>query len=468
MNAQQKKELLSLLQTAIEIEYSTIPVYLNTYYSINRQPGSSLPAKMKPDRQDAIRKFANEAGGLIMSVAVEEMLHMSLAGNLIRSLGGMPGLNVYQEKSTVYPTPLPGQNPKFNPITGQKPPFKVPLGKLTQDQLEYFMGIETPMKHDAPGQGKNWDTIGQAYKYIGEFIEKHCEDSDFGHADNQLLPKTGFYVPNNVDTIYPANPNWDKHKPKPAHDPSQRGAHTAQYPNAHDSGVLVDIKSVRSALLAIHYICEQGEGTNATTKWADPAKLEETHWYKFSEVHKMLGSFSADEQSYFVHNFLDNPTRKKIQGLITKGPNPKAAPQLMALVDLSNAIFTYIFQMVQASYTLSGTAQHMMFNIGVHKAMIFVMDKILGSMRYYFITGNGTSGNGSGYALSPSFEYYPFKNLKTAKEEMIALFKQAPADFQQSNSNILERMSDLPSLDITGNIIHFAPPSPAAIVVNPS
>lgn len=468
MNKQQKKELLALLQTAIEIEYSTIPVYLNTYYSINRLPASGLPKQMSQERKDTISKFANEAGGLVMSIAVEEMLHMSLAGNLIRSLGGMPDLNVYKEKSTVYPTPLPGMNPKFNPVPGQKPPFLVPLGKLSQSQLQFFMGIETPMQKDAPGQGKNWDTIGQAYKYIGEFIEKHCDDSDFSHSDNQLLPKTGFYVPNNVDTIYPQNPNWDKQKPKPAHDPSHRGAHTAQYPNKHDSGHLVNIDSVKKALLAVHYICEQGEGTNATAKWADPAQLEETHWYKFSELHRRIGEFSATEQAYFVYDFMLNPTRKKIESAIKKGPNPAAAPALLALVDLGNAIFTYIFQMVQASYTLSGDAQHMMFNIGVHKAMIFVMDKVVGATRYYHITGNGSSGNGTGQALSPSYEYYPFRSLKTAKEEMIALFQKAPADFQSSNGNILQRMSDLPSLDITNNIIHFTPPAAEAIVVNPS
>ena len=58
-----EKEILALhknLQTAIELEHSTIPPYLAAYFTIN----------------DKTNAFATET---IRSVFMEEMLHMSLA-----------------------------------------------------------------------------------------------------------------------------------------------------------------------------------------------------------------------------------------------------------------------------------------------------------------------------------------------------------------------------------------------------
>ncbi len=78
-------ELKANLQTAIEIELATIPIYLFTYYSINRNATSG-------EAIDRAQAFANKAGGVIMSVAVEEMLHMSLSSNILFSMGVAPQL----------------------------------------------------------------------------------------------------------------------------------------------------------------------------------------------------------------------------------------------------------------------------------------------------------------------------------------------------------------------------------------
>ena len=205
----------------------------------------------------------------------------------------------------------------------------------------------------------------------------------------------------------------------------------------------------KSALKAINTICEQGEGTPAdpTHRVDDPSGKEETHWFKFLSLQKEIASFSAEELNCLVFSFMDNPTR----ALYDPTLNPQAVSahyDYRPFVDLANAVFTYVFQLTQMSYQLSGTAQHMVFNIGMHKAMIFVLDKIIGAMRYYNLDGNGVSGAGSGPALAPTFENYPFTSLATAKQEMIALFYKAPPDFQQNNTNILQRMQDLPDLAV--------------------
>src|ERR1043165_1378391 len=99
-------ELKANLQTAIEIELATIPIYLYAYYSLvrNNESGETI--------SDA-QLFANKAGGMTMSVAVEEMLHMSLSSNILYAMGVAPQL--YGMAPAQYPTGLPYHNPDGPP-----------------------------------------------------------------------------------------------------------------------------------------------------------------------------------------------------------------------------------------------------------------------------------------------------------------------------------------------------------------
>src|SRR4051794_4589696 len=68
-NDDQKATLLSWLQTAIELELSTIPPYLVALLSI--------------------RNTANrEAADLIRGTMIEEMLHLALVANVLNAVGG--------------------------------------------------------------------------------------------------------------------------------------------------------------------------------------------------------------------------------------------------------------------------------------------------------------------------------------------------------------------------------------------
>jgi hypothetical protein len=62
------------LQWAIELEHFTLPPYLCALYSI-----------------DAVRN--PEASEVVASVFIEEMLHMTLAANLLNAVGGRPRLD---------------------------------------------------------------------------------------------------------------------------------------------------------------------------------------------------------------------------------------------------------------------------------------------------------------------------------------------------------------------------------------
>lgn len=124
------------LQTAIEIEHSTIPPYLTALYSL----------------KEGSNPFAYQT---IQAVVMEEMLHMILAANILNAIGGTPVIN----KANFVPN-----YPSYLPHSDEA--FKVPLQKFDKDTLGVFLQIEKPAAECAPPQPDNWSTIGQFYLAI--------------------------------------------------------------------------------------------------------------------------------------------------------------------------------------------------------------------------------------------------------------------------------------------------------------
>jgi hypothetical protein len=81
------------LQWAIELEHSTIPPYLCALYSI--ETGHNA-----------------EAIEVVSSVVVEEMLHLTLAANLLNAVGGRPRLDI-PKMLPGYPRALPHSDNSF-------------------------------------------------------------------------------------------------------------------------------------------------------------------------------------------------------------------------------------------------------------------------------------------------------------------------------------------------------------------
>src|SRR3954469_14158950 len=83
----ERKELYSLLQSALQLEHATIPAYLTTLYSL------------KPDTNWKVIE-------VLRSVVVEEMLHMVLVANVLNAIGGKPDTSS-PGFLVNYPSPLP-------------------------------------------------------------------------------------------------------------------------------------------------------------------------------------------------------------------------------------------------------------------------------------------------------------------------------------------------------------------------
>jgi hypothetical protein len=146
-------ELRGGLQTAIEIELATVPIYLFAYYSIDRTPkAQAFPAT-------ELSRFADRAGGIIMSVAVEEMLHMSLSSNVLFSLGALPQL--YLRSPAPYPTDLPG-HAKLGPDHRQHRPDL--FLRTLHHQFAPYHRRGFPTRQDAIANSAN-QLFAQQYRY---------------------------------------------------------------------------------------------------------------------------------------------------------------------------------------------------------------------------------------------------------------------------------------------------------------
>ena len=152
-------DLQDALQTAMRLEFSTIPPYLCAQWSINADPGG--------------------VGNMIQNIVVEEMYHFALAGNMLTAIGGTPSIaNATFIPS--YPTNvLPGGIP-------QK--LAVDLKPLTPDQVQVFMQIEFPeflpvaLVAGPATIGAFYDTIAEGFTTVKPAINTNAYAVNFGEA----------------------------------------------------------------------------------------------------------------------------------------------------------------------------------------------------------------------------------------------------------------------------------------------
>ena len=217
-------DLKTHLQTALEIEHSTIPPYLCALYSIPN--GANVTASM-----------------LIRSVVMEEMLHMVLVANLLNAIDGKPKVN-YKGFVPDYPAYLPHSDKRF----------VVQLLPFGTDAIETFLKIEMPAALGAPPQPGDWQTIAQFYKAIRDGFEYICAQPGgekklfVGTRSNQIDGSSWYYG---------------------------------------GGGAPFEVYDLKTALEAIDEITEQGEGYDHTLYDGDNrfGQVDElAHFFRFNEI----------------------------------------------------------------------------------------------------------------------------------------------------------------------------------------
>lgn len=212
------------LQTAIKLEFYTIPVYLTSLYSI-------------------VDGYNREIRQIIQQVVKQEMQHMTHAANILIAIGGHPIID-RSDAAPSYPAKgLPG---------GVLPNLVINLERLSREHVyRVFMGIEVP--HNISVDRENPvvfnSTIGQFYKEISDCI-------DFLGND--------IFIPR------------DTHKQVvwPWFDPSI----------SDDVPIITDTTTAKKAIADI---IEQGEGASPIDPTAKHIPISEhniAHFYKFEEI----------------------------------------------------------------------------------------------------------------------------------------------------------------------------------------
>jgi hypothetical protein len=178
-------DAVELLQMAIGVEFGTLPPYLYALYSI--KPGTN-----------------NEAAGRIKAVALQEMVHMCLACNILNALGADPVLTAPK-----YPGPLPG-----GISGGGKEPLILHLLPFSKDAMAQAMSIEEP--EDGPidfphellvaAVAPQFMTIGQMYNQLDEFLAA-LPPSQWHQGRNQIDDRQFF-----AGQIFAVNGYADAHQ----------------------------------------------------------------------------------------------------------------------------------------------------------------------------------------------------------------------------------------------------------------
>jgi CDGSH-type Zn-finger protein len=213
------------VQWAIELEHGTLPPYLFALCSIE-------------DGRNA------EAADVVRSVFMEEMLHLTLAANLLNAVGGEPRLDT-PELLPRYPIYLPHSNRAF----------EVPLQRFSPEAIETFLKIERPAAHDGVPENESYETIGQFYAAIDQALDRLAE----------TLGKEALF----------------------SGDPA-RQVTDAQYYGG--SGRIIAVQDLESAKAALVEIVEQGEGLDHQEIWDGdremfhPRRKEVAHYFRFQEI----------------------------------------------------------------------------------------------------------------------------------------------------------------------------------------
>ncbi len=237
-------DLYANLQTAMELEHSTIPPYLCALYSIKE--GKNLMA-----------------AEIVKSVVIEEMLHMVMVANLINAVGGKPIIGKTKGKPFIpnYPTHLPGNVDKDLIIN---------LTSLTKKQVGVFCKIEHPGDEEREVKVQLRTNDGETeFASIGAFYEALMEQIEILECEAKEKGKTIFTGKTPQVT--------------PEH-----------YYGA--GGAIINVKNIDDARAVIDEIVDQGEGSFGSI-FAEPYKegkeeylwfgadVEEyAHYFRFKEV----------------------------------------------------------------------------------------------------------------------------------------------------------------------------------------
>lgn len=231
----QRLQLHAKLQKAVELELSTIPPYLTAVFSLH--PGKNT-----------------EAAAIIHSVFMEEMLHLTLAANILAAIDGRVRLD--GKHLPVYPLRLEFDGRGFHDRE-----VDIHLAPFSPAALLTFLQIELPEGFPPAGSAVRAPeiavpglTIGEFYAGIKEDLARLCRE----HGEKAVF----------------------------CGDPKRQVTEEYYWSGG---GRPIRVVNLSTASKAIDVICDQGEGADGTIYDGDrqffgqPAEV--AHYFRFNEIY---------------------------------------------------------------------------------------------------------------------------------------------------------------------------------------
>jgi Ferritin-like len=389
-----RDDLVNHLHQAAQLEMSTIPLYLYAAYSIETKGHSQWDPGISAFRT-------------IISIVLEEMLHLALVRNLMLAIGSGDQINFYDRQfMPQYPSLMLHRVPDL-------PLHLEPCTKNLMDRV--FMPLELPAEHGAPPQSDQYNTIGQFYESIEDGFQ---------------------YLTKKDSQFWSQAPDSTKYQ------------YAATYWNRDGGGEPVMVHDLKSAMTAMSMIVDQGEGV-------DPGKAT----VPIDPVNPKPG---LDELSHYA-KFKRIRDGIEVIGVVKPVPtDPRVADftgPVVALADLFNAAYGYTLCMLDKLYTLPRELEPEKPSPRYHLERTFIA--AMGGLLYPIAdlltrTPIGKPGD-KPLNAAPTFEYYDFaagqktSGCKTKKEHVMWLCNQAITDFPElgGDNSVHWLLARIPNIEIT-------------------
>ncbi|MBW4618101.1 MAG: ferritin-like protein [Cyanosarcina radialis HA8281-LM2] len=271
-----REDLLYLLSQAAELEHSLACQYLFTAFSLKESTDEGVS-------QAQLTKI-NRWRRTINGIAVEEMLHLALASNLLTSIGGAP----YFRRANF---------PQAKTYTSLKLQFK--LAPFSETTLNRYICFELPNNFDTEEQKDNWIQFCQQIR-DEELLRI------MALLPQPLVPRKIEY--NTIGELYGL---------------IRQGFETIGQklfigpPEAQATGIfrqMIQVKDLESAVKAIELIVVQGEGS--------PAQRDDSHFAKFTKIREeYLAELQSDPNFQPARPVIENPLLSLQQDNTTPGAN---------------------------------------------------------------------------------------------------------------------------------------------------
>lgn len=264
-------QLYVYLYRAMQLEHATIPVYLTALYSLH------------PDTNSAAKH-------ILRVVAVEEMLHLTLAANVLNALGGQPDLT-RAGFVPAYPARLPDGETDF----------EVPLQPFSRQAVDTFLQIERPGK--APQEDKRIMRRSRAHEASAGSAGQRRAGSMLatvpGSSEEQFWSIGEFYEEIVRGVIYLEQEYREQGKTLFTGDPRHQVTPEYYYSGG---GKVIPVTDLESAVRALHLVATQGEGLGGGIYDGED---ELAHYYRFQQLH--LGQY------YLPPDRPNEPTGPRLQ-----------------------------------------------------------------------------------------------------------------------------------------------------------